>query len=230
MRDEQQPTIAQGLTASERKQAELLQHPGARQRFAGTRTALRQILSGYLNCSPLEIAFETFASGKPRLAGPWRDRIDLRFNVAHSGDVALVAVVLGYEVGIDVEQLRQVGQLEQLAQRYFHPQEIASVLATPAETRAAAFLQCWTCKEAVLKAVGSGISAALDKFAVPLEPAQARMLKLKPCSGHERCWVEPLALDDDYLGAIACVGPRPHVQWRHFPADCLSRPQALNDQ
>ncbi len=148
------------LSADEEQRAAQFQHEPARRRFVAARVGLRRILSVYLACPPASLVFEYSARGKPSLATRPPNLAELRFNLAHSGDLAIVAIALGCEVGVDVEQLRIVNNLERMAQRYFHPQEVVDLLSRPAAARAAAFLQCWTCKEAVLKAAGSGITGA----------------------------------------------------------------------
>ena len=88
--------------------------------------------------------------------------------MSHSGDLAVIGFALGCEVGIDVEQLRDVGHLEQIARRFFHPSETSAVLSTPESARNLAFLRCWTGKEAILKALGTGIVGNLADFQVPI--------------------------------------------------------------
>jgi 4'-phosphopantetheinyl transferase len=227
------------LSADERQRAERFQNDQARKRFVMSRAALRTILSQYLGCLPSDIAFKQGASGKPRLGGMLsrRSRVsmakgdknmltshgrrepgaqpeeigELRFNVAHSGQLALVAVAAQCEVGVDVEQLRTVGHFEQIAKRYFHPQEIATLAATPSGERAAAFLRCWTCKEAILKAVGVGVAGPLDKFAVPFDQDGEARVDVD-ASGITTCWLQRLEVDAAYVGAIACVGQRRRVR------------------
>ncbi|MEX2315824.1 MAG: 4'-phosphopantetheinyl transferase superfamily protein [Pirellulales bacterium] len=199
------------LSADERERAKRFQNDWARRRFVTTRAALRTILARYLSTSPLDIDFAVDASGKPRLGGKLRSRNriagadGLRFNVAHSGGLALIAVALNCEIGVDVEQLRTVNWFTQIAGRYFHPLEVAALLAEPPSAQPAAFLRCWTSKEAVLKAVGVGITGPLDRFQVPLRPQHGTWIECETASGHVRCWLESLLLGSDYVGAVACL-------------------------
>jgi 4'-phosphopantetheinyl transferase len=208
----------EALSADERHRADEFRLERPRRQFVVTRSALRQLLGQYLNLPPTEIEFTFEAIAKPRLAQKHAPS-GLRFNVTHSGDLALIAVTRGCDVGVDVERFRTVKQLEQLARRYFHPQEIEAVLQTPSAERNAAFLRCWTAKEAVLKAFGTGIAGCLDAFAVPLERTFAGWIdlsKLQTPGKAASCWLERLEPSDNDPAAIALVGAKRLVQCYAF--------------
>ena len=97
---------------------------------SSARGTLRILLGRYLNVPPNEVAFKFKTYTKPRLAPSKTATVDLRFNVSHSGELALVAVTTGCEVGVDVEQLRPVKQMEEIARRYFHRLEVEGVMAS----------------------------------------------------------------------------------------------------
>jgi 4'-phosphopantetheinyl transferase len=195
------------LSDEERQRAAQFHFEAPRRRFVFARAALRALLGKYSGTPAEAIEFARRAHGKPRL-GRKHNHNDLRFNVAHSGDLALVAVASGCEVGVDVEQLRTVGHLSQIARRYFHPAERDAILAAPPSARDAAFLRCWTLKEAVLKAVGSGITGSLAGFCVPLDSADSNWIELPMQSSGQscRCWLQRIVPGEDYTGAVACVG------------------------
>jgi 4'-phosphopantetheinyl transferase len=109
--------------------------------------------------APLE--FAVGPQGKPYLA----NAPHLRFNTAHSGDVVLIAVAFGVEVGVDVERLRPLPDCVSVAQRFFAPDEFALFLEVPTAEREREFFERWTRTEAVLKARGVGLlgdPAAVD--------------------------------------------------------------------
>lgn len=196
------------LSDEERQRADEFRLERPRQQFVCTRGALRNLLGHYLNERPERVGFSFEAIAKPRLAE--KDAAtNIRFNVSHSGDLGLIAITLGCDIGIDVEHRRPVKNLEQLAQRYFHLTEIRGVLATAINDRNEAFFRCWTAKEAVLKAYGTGIAGALDVFEVPLEASFAGWVDLSGLKQKDKasnCWVERLAPNSDYIAAIALVG------------------------
>jgi 4'-phosphopantetheinyl transferase len=154
----------------------------------------------------MDIELTVDRNQKPRLSGV-HAMSDLRFNVSHSGELAVIAFALGCEVGIDVEQLRDVGRLEQIARRFFHPSETSAVLSTPEPARNLAFLRCWTGKESILKALGTGIVGNLADFQVPVGDDWQGWVECSagPDGHRSRCWLEQLTPCHQYVAAIACV-------------------------
>ena len=124
--------------------------------------ALRLILAGYLKVEPTEINFRLGPRGKPYLVGD-----GLQFNLSHSGKLALIGVAK-HELGVDVEKVRHLESLTQIAQRHFSDSEYRKLDALPVDARELAFYRCWTRKEAYIKALGEGLSLALDSFDVSL--------------------------------------------------------------
>jgi 4'-phosphopantetheinyl transferase len=119
------------------------------------RTALRIALSRRLACSPESLVFVRNEWGKPALADG-----QLHFSVSSSDDCCLVAVTEVGDIGIDVERLEAVAQLAGIARRVFEPEEAAAILRLHGDSRLRAFYECWTRKEAYLKATGTGFAGA----------------------------------------------------------------------
>lgn len=205
------------LTASERQRADAFQLNEARGRFVAARAALRVLLGRYLELAPSEIGFAIGTNGKPYLAdGHSAD--GLQFNVAHSGNIALIAVTRGHEIGVDVERVRSVSNLEPIARRYFHPAEIATILSAPPAQREAAFMRCWTGKEAVLKAIGTGIGDSLASFHVPVDSNMEMFVNpfLRAQNRTVRCWLSRLDIGGDYAAAVAVVGGKARLRCMSF--------------
>jgi 4'-phosphopantetheinyl transferase len=179
------------LSAEERARAARFLREETRRLFIAGRSGLRSILAMYLGAKSAEVPIETAANGKPQLAPTVA--CDLRFNLAHSGELALVAVTRGREIGVDVERLRPVEHWQEIASRYFHPTETAAIGADVAQTPTN-FFRCWTRKEAVLKAIG-----------VSMEKDTAGWIDVPAHSSNaaSRYWLESLVPCDGYLGAIA---------------------------
>lgn len=193
----------------ERRRGARYRFPAHRRRFLAARAGLRAILALYLDIDPASIALAAGPSGKPRLA----DGHGIEFNLAHSGDVALVAVTSGRPVGVDVERMRRGIPYERLAERFFAPSEVTALRSLPAPIRSAGFFACWTRKEAWLKASGHGLEgglpAALPRFAVSVEPgpgALAVTLSGDPDEGTRWSLVD-LRVGTGYAGAVAVPGP-----------------------
>jgi len=160
------------LSAEEREQAGRMRLGHVRRRFVARRAALRRILGRYLNAGPEAIRFDRGAYGKPSLAQPLSGS-RIRFSTTHSAGVALVAMALDTDVGVDIEQIRANIEYEDLCRRYFAPSEQASVGRFPEAERLAAFFRGWARKEAVMKALGTGLSLGLDQLVVSLEAGPA---------------------------------------------------------
>jgi 4'-phosphopantetheinyl transferase len=195
------------LSADELRRADAYLIDAPRRRFVATRAALRQLLGSYIAVPAHNVTIEVEENGKPWLAD-CGSTMDIRFNVAHSADLALLAFTRDREVGIDVERLRAVERCEQLALRYYHPEEIDEVLSAAADSRDERFLRCWTGKEAVVKALGSGIASGLALFRVPTAPFPITevALPLEQSQSRSSCTLFGLEPCEGYVAAVACLG------------------------
>lgn len=142
-----------------------------RHRFVAGRARLRSLLGGHLGRDPRGLVFAENAFGKPRLA----DHPSTHFSLSHSGDQAVLAVSDQREIGIDIERVRPLDHLD-LTRRYFHPNEVAAIegVASPDE-QLLVFFRVWTLKEAVVKAIGKGLSIPLDTFDVSIATSPPTM-------------------------------------------------------
>lgn len=195
------------LSAGERQRAERFAFPHLRRRFVVARGALRTILGRYLELTPEAIRFRYAPRGKPALAEP--PESPLRFNLSHSHELAVCAVTLGREVGVDVEWVERAGlELERLAAAFFSPTERAVLAGLPESDRAVAFFDCWTRKEAYLKARGEGLAIPLAAFDVSLAPgAPAALLAGRGLAADVGRWrLHPLELGPGYRAALAVEG------------------------
>ncbi len=127
--------------------------------------AVRFILAKYLSCDMEDVCYSYGCSGKPMLAMPGCAQ-DLRFNLSHSKDYALLAVASGREVGIDVEFICDKIEFDKMTSSVFCPHEITELSQIPEALRREAFFTCWTRKEAYLKALGVGLEKPLSQIDV----------------------------------------------------------------
>lgn len=124
-------------------------------RFRRAHAALRILLARELGCAPAAVPILSAAGRKPRLPGS-----DVCFNLSHSQNLAAIVIARGREAGIDVEvRGRELGDVCVLAERAFHPREAAVLKSLPERGREEAFLRLWTVREALLKAMGTGLAA-----------------------------------------------------------------------
>src|SRR2546421_7024379 len=159
------------LSSDEHARAERFRFQKHRNQFIIARGTLRIILARYLQSDPDQLEFGYGPYGKPALAGA-HGKDAIRFNLTHSHELALYAVVGGRELGIDAEWVREDFASEQIANRFFSKREVAMLRSLPASQRTAGFFNCWTRKEAYIKAVGRGLSLPLGQFDVSLAPGE----------------------------------------------------------
>ena len=151
-----------------------------RSRYVVARTLLRTILGRYLNVLPQKLVFSYRAAGKPVLGPPFT-RTDLKFNLAHSEDLGLLAVTTATDVGVDVERVRPVPDAAELVLRFFSAREAELFAEVPPELQPPAFFNLWTRKEAWLKATGEGIAHSLKRVEVSfLSHEPTRLLAVPP--------------------------------------------------
>ncbi|MBE9227692.1 4'-phosphopantetheinyl transferase superfamily protein [Phormidium sp. LEGE 05292] len=163
--------LAGNLSLDERQRAEKFYFEKDKKKFIACRGLLRVILSRYLNFEPQKLEFAYSLQGKPEL-----NNIDpeerLCFNVSHSHGLAVYAIALNRAVGIDLEHLRDITDVQQLAERFFSKSESTLINALPESQQKQLFFRFWTIKEAYLKATGEGL-AGLQTIAVSFTPENA---------------------------------------------------------
>jgi 4'-phosphopantetheinyl transferase len=188
------------LDADERARAERFAMERVRRQFVVGRGFLRQALARYLQVDPRSVRFAYGNFGKPLLA----EEAGLAFNLTHSDERALLGVTRAGELGVDLERVRAMQDLEGIARRFFAPGEVAVLRAVETALRELAFFHCWTRKEAFIKALGEGLSRPLDQFEVTLRPGEpARLLWVQDDPReHERWQFTHL---DPWPGYVGCV-------------------------
>ena len=197
------------LSADEAERAARFRFEKHMRAFVLGRAVLRALVANYLRIAPTDVSFTYGPKGKPALAGA---PCPLDFNVSNSGDLAAYAFTLNCEIGVDVEYRRRMADIEAIARRFFASAEVAEFTDLADSDRPEGFFNCWTRKEAYIKAVGDGLSVPLDSFRVTLQPgASARMVELDgSASAAERWTLHAFTPAPDYAGAIAyCDRPRP---------------------
>jgi 4'-phosphopantetheinyl transferase len=180
------------LPAAERERAARLRRPRDRARWIAARGALRRVLGHYLGQDPARIELGLGDHGKPALADPLAA---LRFNLSHSGGIALVAVTPDCEVGIDVEERREGRDFARLAEIGLDAASQDAVRGAAPEHRAVAFYAAWVRREAVVKCVGTGLGMPLP------ETPPVSVCDLEVGTGH--------------AAALAIAGARPSNVRRH---------------
>jgi 4'-phosphopantetheinyl transferase len=199
------------LSVDERERAYRFHFERHRGSFIVVRGMLRLLVGRYTGTPAAEIAFAHGPNGKPSVAGD-----GVQFNLSHTDGAAVLAFARDCALGVDVECIRPMENLMQLARRFFNPLEAAQLSALPESTRARSFFLCWTRKEAYIKATGNGLSTPLSAFCVTLqadEPAHFVDLGRDTCVRPSEWMLHNLEISDAHAGAIAyCGEPRALVQ------------------
>lgn len=136
-----------------------------RNRYLAGRLALRELLGRYLDRAPSDVRFAYSSYGKPEVP-----ETALRFNVAHSDDLAVIGLTEHDRLGVDVERIRELRDLDDVARTIFSKRELDVFHALPSFAKTQGFFAGWTRKEAFVKAVGEGLSRPLDAVEVTLRP------------------------------------------------------------
>jgi 4'-phosphopantetheinyl transferase len=195
------------LSSDELNRAQRYHFEKDRLRFVRCRSALRFLLSRYLALPPVELRFEYQPGGKPELPAQ-QNPLQLRFNVSHSAQLALIAVSAGHRLGIDIEKERADIDVSALAERFFSTRERDGLRALPDRLRVAAFFACWTRKESFLKATGDGLSCPLADFSVTPHPELDPALEeIRGDTQARKQWfLADLSVVDGYRAAMAVEG------------------------
>lgn len=208
--DQPDPVVAglsDTLSPDERRRAHRFRFARHGRHYIVGRGVLRAVLGHYLALPPGELGFTYGPAGKPALDA-LNDGGELQFNLSHSNELALYAVTRQRRIGIDVEYMRPLNDLLALAEGTFSAHEYAALSALSGAQQLPAFFNCWTRKEAYVKAMGDGLSQPLDAFDVSVVPGEpARLLRIAddPAAG-ARWTLRTFAPAPSYVAALAVEG------------------------
>lgn len=201
------------LTPAEVDRASRFQFARDRRRFIVSHAAMRAILGGRAGVPAEQVEIGTDSRGKPAVPG------SIAFNLAHSGEIALCAVSNGAEVGVDVEQVREVSDAESILRGHFAPGEVERWLQLPGPLRNEGFLRLWTCKEAWLKACGLGLSLPMNHSEIRVSDGEARFVSVGGRTADATRWTlrmfEPAP---GYTAAVCVEAPEVSVRCRQWAA------------
>jgi 4'-phosphopantetheinyl transferase len=195
------------LSEDERARAKRFYFQQDRDRFVAARGLLRNILSLYIHRRPHQLRFSYGPYGKPALSRRHGQR-EIRFNVSHSHGLALYAVTRNREVGVDIERIQPHLTQQQIAERFFAPEECQRLRTLPREKQVEAFYECWTRKEAYLKVQGKSLNQPPDHLPMTLVSApSASGPTIIDSSDEIRKWaLWQLAPGAGYAGALVVEG------------------------
>lgn len=223
VRLDQQPSTVQAfleiLSPDERVRAGKYYFHRDFEHFVVARGVLRDIISRYINVLPDKIQFFYDQYGKPRLTSC---ETPLCFNLSHAKGIALYAINKMHAIGVDIEYVREDFSTDEIAERFFSANELASLRALPSDLRTVAFFNCWTRKEAYIKALGEGLSHPLDRFTVSIISGQPARLLMTDDPGETSRWtLMELSAGDGYIASLAVEGKVRTL--RHWQWDATTR-------
>lgn len=214
------------LDAREQERASGFFRERDRRRYVAAHGALRQVLAERLRILPRDVRIQVGPSGKPYLDTPY-GVTSIQFNLAHSGDLAVIALAEGRSVGVDVEEIRPIPHLDDLARVVFSAQEHEAWLMLPVALRASALYAVWTRKEAYLKAKGDGLTIPMDSFDVTLSHDDRPSLRANRLDPTEvgRWGFHELAAPPGFAATLVVEGPVSAIDQR-----CWSPTEAMCDR
>jgi 4'-phosphopantetheinyl transferase len=218
--DEALEGLLEALSADERKRSGRFRVGRERRRYVACRAALRKLLGGYMQSDPAQLELRYGRQGKPflNLEGTW----PLKFNLAHSHELALLAFAHGRELGVDLEWMRPLDDANAIAERFFSVDERTAFQALEPADRTAGFYRCWTRKEAYLKATGGGLVGRLEHFTVQFAAGQTAALLWAADDDPVRWTMTGLEPAAGYAGALVVEGYDWRLLARDFRWDLVS--------
>ncbi|MFT7239170.1 MAG: 4'-phosphopantetheinyl transferase [Cyclobacteriaceae bacterium] len=185
-----------------------------RDTFIAGRVALRFLIAEYINANPEEICFDHNAQGKPSV----NNSAGLEFNLSNSYGKIVIALCINDIIGVDIEQNTRPVEIQNIAKSFFSQPEIETLEKISDENKLIAFYNCWTRKEAYIKALGGGLSIPLDQFGVSLAPSsKAEILFIEGNSTEPSQWsLVSFDFEHEFTGAIAVRKQEINIRFFHF--------------
>jgi len=204
------------LNEPERVRAAKFLHKEAQSRFVFSRGLLRNILATYVGARPEYLTFSTNEFGKPFLDEPFASS-GVYFNVSHSKDLVVIAVAFDRQIGVDVEFVRAISDVDAIARRCFTDFE-RELLNGELDLKTSNFFRCWTRKEAFVKAIGKGLSVPLNSFTASLPDGliSGRLPPVPEQSPIKQWWITDLDVPRDYRSALVNEGDMPTIVYREW--------------
>lgn len=196
------------LSPTEQERAGRLRFDHHRRHFIVAHGWLRHILARYCSQDPCHVPIINASGGKPQLDDEMLRSCDIRFNLTHSNGRALLALARGFEVGVDLEEIRDAVQHLKLSERFFSRTEWETIKSCSEDRQRERFFRYWVGKESVMKAQGTGLLFPLDQCELAISDRLDEAV-LRGCGRktEEQKWIiRFLDLNPGWVGAVAAEG------------------------
>lgn len=199
------------LSEEERARAGRFRFERDKNQFIAARGILRLILGKYLKTNPRNLQFEYSEYGKPSIAG---NQLEIKFNLSHSENLAIYAFTRKRKIGIDLERVKTDFVTDETIEFCLTPQEIAHIKMLSEARRIEFFFDCWTLKEAYLKASGDGFSISPNRLETSMLSGPApNFLNSFHESKHTKFSVQKILSIPNYKAALAFEGEMPSLKF-----------------
>jgi 4'-phosphopantetheinyl transferase len=221
--------LSQLLSEDERHRVKRFRFSKDQQAFVVRRGLLRKILGDCLSTDPKKLVFIYGDHGKPEITNTFGNA-NVHFNQSHSGNLTLFALTLDQRIGVDIEFIHEVPELDQIAEIILSEYEYSIFKKLSPKDKKEAFFYYWTRKEAITKAIGIGLSHPPNSFTTSIAPGKpASLITLKMNKNEESSWLlQSLDLDPDYAAAIAVEDNK--FGFKIFHSDTLVEPSHFFSQ
>jgi len=181
------------------------------------RGLLRTLLGSYLDVEPSKIEFVYGQYGKPALKTGFYEKV-LKFNLSHSEDLALYAFGLNHKIGIDLEHVHPMPDMDDFARQYFSLRENILINSLSGKQKEEAFFKIWTCKEAFLKANGNGLTVPINQVETAVESdGSVALISIGEREEQAELWrLESFTPISSYQAALAVKGNGGQISFRNF--------------
>jgi 4'-phosphopantetheinyl transferase len=188
------------LAPDELDRAARFRSDSLRRSFVVARGALRALLGRYLSKPPASLRFTYGPKGKPSID----ESSGVAFNTSHAGQIVTIALTLGCELGIDIEPIRSIPDMKEVAHRFFCSAEVEELVSLPENQRDLGFYLCWTRRESYIKATGESLLTVTDQLQVSLRPDEpARLIQVPHGTDRASAWsLHDLDLVPGYAAAL----------------------------
>jgi len=188
------------LSEDEKARADKFRFRRDRFIYVLARGVLRKLLASYIGKAANQIDFEYNEQGKPSV----QSASNVKFNVSHSRDMILIGFTRKADIGVDIEWNKRPIEIREVAKSFFSDREELDLFSLVEKDRLSAFYNCWTRKEAFIKAKGGGLSIPLDQFEVSLKPHSApRLLSVLWDQTEVSKWnMKSFNIEKDYTCAV----------------------------